>query len=60
MIAITDEAIKYLKISSRRVDQVELQKQVSERIDSLRKQQFKKESAIRTKFKDKPHPFWKP
>ena len=52
MIAITDEAIKYLKISSRRVDRVELQKQVNGRIDSLRKQQFKKESAIRTKLKD--------
>jgi len=48
----TDEAIEYLKIYSRRVDRVEVQKQVNERIDSLRKQQFKKESAIRTKLKD--------
>jgi hypothetical protein len=38
----TDDAIKYLKIYSKRVDRVELQKQVNEHIDTLRKQQFKK------------------
>ncbi|WP_373547004.1 hypothetical protein [Chamaesiphon sp.] len=48
----TDEAIKYLKIYSKRVDRVELQKQVNERIDSLRRQQFKRESTTKTKLKD--------
>jgi hypothetical protein len=48
----TEEAIKYLKIYSKRVDGVELQKQVNDRIDGLRKQQFKKESATRIKLKD--------
>jgi hypothetical protein len=48
----TDEAIKYLKIYSRRVDRVELQKQVDERIESLRRQQFKRESTTKTKLKD--------
>jgi phosphoglycerol transferase MdoB-like AlkP superfamily enzyme len=48
----TEEAIKYLKIYSQRVDRVELQKQVGERIDSLRKQQFKRESTLKTKLKD--------
>jgi hypothetical protein len=48
----TDDAIKYLKIYSKRVDRVELQKQVSERIESLRKQQFKRESAAKIKLKD--------
>ena len=48
----TEEAIKYLKIYSKRVDRIELQKQVDERIDSLRKQQFKKESAAKTKLRD--------
>lgn len=45
----TDEAIKYLKIYSKRIDRVELQKQVAERIDSLRKQQFKRDSATKNK-----------
>jgi hypothetical protein len=45
----TDEAIKYLKIYSKRIDRVELQKQVNERIQDLRKQQFKRESAGKTK-----------
>ena len=48
----TDEAIKYLKIYSRRVDRVELQKQVDERIESLRRQQFKRESTTKIKLKD--------
>jgi hypothetical protein len=48
----TEEAIKYLKIYSKRVDRVELQKQVNERIDSLRRQQFKRESTIKPKLKD--------
>jgi hypothetical protein len=47
-----EDAIKYLKIYSRRVDRVELQKQVNDRIDSLRKQQFKRESTAKTKLKD--------
>ena len=38
----TDDAIKYLKIYSKRVERVEHQKQVNDHIDSLRKQQFKK------------------
>ncbi len=45
----TDEAVKYLKIYSKRVDRVELQKQVNERIESLRKQQFKKENISKNK-----------
>ena len=48
----TDQAIKYLQIYSRRVDRVELQKQVNERIESLRKQQFKRESTTKIKLKD--------
>ncbi len=48
----TDEAIKYLKIYSKRVDRAELQKQVNERIDSLRRQQFKRESTIKSKLKN--------
>jgi hypothetical protein len=44
----TDEAIKYLRIYSRRVDRV-LQKQVDERIESLRKQQFKRDSTTKNK-----------
>jgi hypothetical protein len=48
----TEEAIKYLRIYSRRVDRVELQKQVDERIESLRKQQFKRESTAKIKLKD--------
>ncbi|WP_310481687.1 hypothetical protein [Chamaesiphon sp. VAR_48_metabat_403] len=48
----TDEAIKYLKIYSKRVDRVELQKQVNDRIDSLRRQQFKRESTTKPKLKD--------
>jgi phosphoglycerol transferase MdoB-like AlkP superfamily enzyme len=45
----TDEAIRYLKIYSKRIDRVELQKQVAERIESLRKQQFKRDSATKSK-----------
>jgi RsiW-degrading membrane proteinase PrsW (M82 family) len=45
----TEEAVKYLKIYSKRVDRVELQKQVNERIESLRKQQFKKENISKNK-----------
>ena len=45
----TDEAIKYLKIYSKRIDRVELQKQVADRIESLRKQQFKRDSAPKSK-----------
>ena len=37
----TDDAIKYLKIYSRRIGQIELQKQVNTKIQTLRKQQFK-------------------
>ncbi|WP_373540552.1 hypothetical protein [Chamaesiphon sp.] len=48
----TEEAIKYLKIYSKRVDRVDLQKQVNERIDSLRRQQFKRESIPKLKLKD--------
>ena len=48
----TDDAIKYLKIYSKRIDRVELQKQVNEKIENLRKQQFKRESSIKTKLKD--------
>ncbi len=44
----TDEAIKYLKIYSRRVDKT-LQKQVDEKIDTLRKQQFRRESGTKSK-----------
>lgn len=45
----TDEAIKYLSIYSKRIERVELKKQVNERIESLRKQQFKRESVTKTK-----------
>ena len=45
----TDEAVKYLKIYSKRVDRIELQKQVNDRIESLRKQQFKKENISKNK-----------
>jgi hypothetical protein len=45
----TDEAIRYLKIYSKRIDRVELQKQVAERIESLRKQQFKRDSTTKSK-----------
>ena len=45
----TDEAIRYLKIYSKRIDRVELQKQVNDRIESLRKQQFKRDSATKNK-----------
>jgi hypothetical protein len=48
----TEEAIKYLRIYGKRVDRVEIQKQVEERIDGLRKQQFKRESTLKTKLKD--------
>lgn len=41
----TEDAIRYLKIYSKRIDRAELQKKVNERIESLRKQQFKKESS---------------
>ncbi len=39
----TDEAIKYLRIYSSRVGKTDLQKQVTSKIDTLRKQQFKPE-----------------
>ncbi len=45
----TDDAIKYLKIYSKRVDRIELQKQVNDRIENLRKQQFKKEGISKSK-----------
>jgi hypothetical protein len=48
----TEDAIKYLRIYSRKVDRAELQKQVDERIGSLRKQQFKRESTAKIKLKD--------
>ncbi len=48
----TDDAIKYLKIYGKRVDRIELQKQVNDRIESLRKQQFKRESITKIKLKD--------
>ncbi len=48
----TEEAIKYLKIYSKRIDRADLQKQVNDRIDSLRRQQFKRESTIKSKIKD--------
>jgi hypothetical protein len=48
----TADAIKYLKIYSKRIDRVELQKQVNERIENLSKQQFKRESTAKTKLKD--------
>jgi hypothetical protein len=48
----TDDAIKYLKIYSKRVDRIDLQKQVNDRIENLRKQQFKRESTTRPKLKD--------
>jgi hypothetical protein len=48
----TDDAIKYLRIYSKRIDRVELQKQVNEKIENLRKQQFKRESTTKTKPKD--------
>lgn len=48
----TDEAIKYLKIYSKRIDRVELRKQVNERIEILRKQQFKRESSNKIQLPD--------
>jgi hypothetical protein len=39
----TEEAIKYLKIYSKRIGRVELEKQVATKIENLRKQQFKQE-----------------
>jgi hypothetical protein len=48
----TDEAIKYLRIYSKRIERVELRKQVNERIESLRKQQFKRESSPKSKIPD--------
>jgi hypothetical protein len=48
----TEDAIKYLRIYSKRVDGIAIQRQVDERIDSLRKQQFKRESAAKIKLKD--------
>lgn len=48
----TEDAIKYLKIYSKRVDRVDLKKQVNERISSLHRQQFKRESSTRLKLKD--------
>jgi hypothetical protein len=46
----TDDAIKYLKIYSKRVDPV-LKKQVNTKIESLRQQQFNRESIIKKKTK---------
>jgi hypothetical protein len=48
----TEDAIKYLKIYGKRVERVELQQQVDQRIDSLRKQQFKREATVKSKLKD--------
>jgi hypothetical protein len=48
----TDEAIEYLKIYSRRIDRVDLKKQVNEKIANLHKRQFKRESAAKIKPKD--------
>jgi hypothetical protein len=48
----TDDAIKYLKIYSRRIDRVDLQKQVNEKIENLRKKQFNREATIKPKLKD--------
>jgi hypothetical protein len=48
----TDDAIKYLKIYSKRIEQVELQKQVNDRIETLRKQQFQKKVPPKIKAKD--------
>ena len=45
----TDEAIKYLKIYSKRIDRVEVRKQVNERIEDLHKRQFKRESSNKSK-----------
>ena len=39
-----EDAIKYLKIYSKRVDRSGLKKQVNDRIENLRQQQFKRES----------------
>jgi hypothetical protein len=44
----TDDAIKYLKIYSKRVGKVELQKQISSKIDTLRKQQFKPDNVTKS------------
>ncbi len=44
----TDDAIKYLKIYSKRIGKVELQKQVSSKIDTLRKQQFKPDTVTKS------------
>lgn len=43
----TDDAIKYLKIYSKRVGKVDLQKQVSSKIETLHKQQFKAEPLLK-------------
>jgi hypothetical protein len=48
----TEDAIKYLRIYGKRVERVELQQQVDQRIDSLRKQQFKREATVKSKLKD--------
>jgi hypothetical protein len=48
----TEDAIKYLRIYGKRVERVELQQQVDQRIESLRKQQFKREATVKSKLKD--------
>jgi hypothetical protein len=48
----TEDAIKYLRIYGKRVERVDLQQQVDQRIDSLRKQQFKREATVKSKLKD--------
>jgi Co/Zn/Cd efflux system component len=48
----TEDAIKYLKIYSKRVHGTEIHKQLGQRIDSLRKQQFDRDSNAQLKLKD--------
>jgi phosphoglycerol transferase MdoB-like AlkP superfamily enzyme len=48
----TEDAIKYLRIYSKRVERADLQKQIDERIENLRKQQYKRESTTKIKLKD--------
>ena len=48
----TEEAIRYLKIYSKRIDRVDSQKQVNEKVELLRKQQFNRESNTKLKLKD--------
>jgi hypothetical protein len=48
----TEDAIKYLRIYGKRVERVELQQQVNQRIEGLRKQQFNREAATKIKLKN--------